>query len=850
MTVRVGDSETDDTPIRVLCLPYAGGGASFFKAWRRSERSAVDFIGVQLPGRENLVRLPLARSVAEAVDAVLPWCEEQLALPGPVCLFGHSSGAVLAFELARRIDVLAPGRVSRLFVSGSAAPWLGRPGKVTGLPDEEFVTAVQSNAGAAHPALAEPRLRSLVLPPLRADVQMHEEYEAPFGTTTEVPITAIRGAQDALISGTAAKEWAHATRADFDYVEVPGEHMYVMGARNTLIDLVSSYRNVIDRTQRSEVRETIRAGQGAGATVRMPDSIPEVFANVASAAGDRVAITGGGAGLTYAALDDASRTAASSLVARGVQPGERVGVCMERTPDAVVAFLGVLRAGACYVPLDPTHPPARRAYMAADADLTLVITNVPEIELPSTVGVITVEDLLGAPATQPLPVVEGDAPAYVIYTSGTTGQPKGTVIPHRNVLALVAATRSVLRYTEADVWTVFHSFAFDFSVWEIWGCLLSGARLVMVPYWTSRTPAAFVQLLRDERVTVLSQTPSAFVNLIPAVLARDETLALRMVVFGGEALRLPTLVPWISRVPLTACRLVNMYGITETTVHVTFHDVTAEDLAANSRSVGRPLPGWSVSVRDGDGRILPFGEAGEICVGGAGVATGYLGLPELTEARFPIDPSAGTRYYRSGDLGRLSADGTLEHLGRIDDQVKIRGYRVELGEIRATLLSHPAIRDAVVAFHDDDTGGEIRAYLVAAEEVRTTDLRRWLRKALPDYMIPARVRTVAALPLTPNGKADLAALAALDAAGELGDQSAPVIEAAAPVSPEEAVLRIWSGEFGRDGARHDFFDLGGTSLQALKIASALTDLGGQVVVPRDIYLHPTVEELSKFMIGR
>jgi surfactin synthase thioesterase subunit len=229
-------------PIRLLCLPFAGGGAGFFRAWQRLDASVVDFIGVQLPGRENLIRQPHPTSVAEAVNAVLPACVERLAAPGPACLFGHSSGAVIAFELARRLDELAPGRVERLFVSGSASPWLGRPGRATGLPDDEFVAAVQDFAGATHPALAEPRLHSVVLPPLRTDVRIHEEYRVPFGTATDTPITAIRGTGDALISAGAAKDWEQATRSDFDYVELPGEHMYLLEQRTALVELVTAYR--------------------------------------------------------------------------------------------------------------------------------------------------------------------------------------------------------------------------------------------------------------------------------------------------------------------------------------------------------------------------------------------------------------------------------------------------------------------------------------------------------------------------------------------------------------------------------------------------------------------------------
>jgi amino acid adenylation domain-containing protein len=594
----------------------------------------------------------------------------------------------------------------------------------------------------------------------------------------------------------------------------------------------------------SEVADVLRAGRGPDLAAPMAGSVPAAFAAIAAVNGERVAVTGDGGSLTYAELDETSSAVASALVARGMRRGERVGVCMQRTPRAVVALLAVLRAGGCYVPLDPAHPPARRAYVAADAGLRSVITDGDAGELPAGVSALSLDELTsGATALPSPPVGAGDA-AYVIYTSGTTGDPKGTVIPHRNVMALLAATRPAMHLDTSDVWSGFHSFAFDFSVWEIWGCLLTGGRLVVVPYWTARTPAAFALLLRDEGVTVLSQTPSAFVNLIPAVLDGDVPRDLRLVVFGGEALRRPALVPWIRHVPLSACRLINMYGITETTVHVTCHEITAADVVANSRSVGRALPGWSVSVRSAGGRVLPFGVAGEICVGGVGLARGYLGRPELTHERFPVDPATGERYYRSGDLGLLRPDGTVEHFGRLDDQVKIRGYRVELGEIRAALLDDPGVRDAVVSFRETGDGGEIHAFVVA-DGLSAADLRRRLGAKLPGYMIPAGMRKVAALPLTANGKADLAALMAQDD----GDQGRPrIVAVAGPTSsPEVAVRQVWDDVLGAADPEDDFFSLGGTSLQALKIASALNGLGIRAVEPRDIYMNPTLEDLTAFL---
>jgi acyl-coenzyme A synthetase/AMP-(fatty) acid ligase len=394
------------------------------------------------------------------------------------------------------------------------------------------------------------------------------------------------------------------------------------------------------------------------------------------------------------------------------------------------------------------------------------------------------------------------------------------------------------------VWTLFHSLAFDFSVWEMWGCLLTGGRLVVVPHWTARTPAQLAKLLRDHGVTVLSQTPSAFARLVHPLVDGGELAGLRLVVFGGEALRTPMLVDWLRHVPLAHCRLVNMFGITETTVHVTWHDVTAADVVANACPVGRALPGWSVTVRSPQGRILPFHVPGEICVGGAGLAIGYHGRPDLTAERFPTDPPSGHRYYRSGDLGRLRPDGVLEHLGRLDDQIKIRGYRVGLGEIRACLLAADGVRDAVVAFHDNEEGGAVHAYVVAAGPVSVPGLRRVLGRWLPDYMVPATLHVVASIPLTPNGKADLAALAE-QAAGAAA--LAEPETAGDPLDPSGALSRVWRRLFGAGSESENFFDLGGSSLQALKLTVELAELGPWRLDPRDVYLNPTLEDLTNLL---
>ena len=357
--------------------------------------------------------------------------------------------------------------------------------------------------------------------------------------------------------------------------------------------------------------------------------------------------------------------------------------------------------------------------------------------------------------------------AYMIYTSGSTGGPKGVVVSHYNVLRLFAATKSWFDFSQRDIWTLFHSYAFDFSVWELWGALLHGGRLVVVPYFVSRTPDAFRELLHREGVTVLNQTPSAFRQLmfVEESAGEAERLNLRLVIFGGEALEPQTLRPWVERYGDERPQLVNMYGITETTVHVTYRRIRMADLESGHRSViGDAILDLQVYVLDQYQQPVPLGVAGELCVAGDGLARGYLHQPELTAERFLPDPfgsSAGARLYRSGDLARQLSDSEIEYLGRIDQQVKIRGFRVEPGEIEATLNEHSAVRESVVIAHEEATGDKrLVAYVVArdGEPFSAEDLRNHLQQMLPDYMLPAVFVEMKALPLTLNGKIDRRAL--------------------------------------------------------------------------------------------
>ncbi|HEX7242024.1 MAG TPA: amino acid adenylation domain-containing protein, partial [Longimicrobiaceae bacterium] len=534
---------------------------------------------------------------------------------------------------------------------------------------------------------------------------------------------------------------------------------------------------------------------------------------------------------------------AGVLRGAGVGPETLVGLCVERSLETVVGILGILGAGGAYVPLDPDYPAERLAYLLEDSGVRVLVTREAVAgKLPEFGGrVVMVDQALDSPS-------EGAEAtphnlAYVIYTSGSTGRPKGVAVTHANVLRLFDATEEWFGFGPDDVWTLFHSYAFDFSVWEIWGALLHGGRLVVVPWETSRDPEAFRRLLAEERVTVLSQTPSAFRQLVRADAATGSELALREVVFGGEALEPGSLRPWTERHGLERPRLVNMHGITETTVHDSFRPVSPADVEAGSASpLGRPLPDGRLYVLDGAGELAPVGVPGELCVAGAGVARGYLGRAELTAERFVPDPfsgEAGARMYRSGDRVRRRADGELEYLGRTDFQVKVRGFRIEPGEIEAVLLEH--VREAVVMVREDAPGQRrLVAYVVADGPADAAELRARAAERLPDHMVPSAFVLLDALPLTANGKTDRRALPAPD------EESVARGEFVAPRDAKEAALAaVWRDvlRLDRVGVHDNFFELGGDSILSIQVISRAARAGVRLT-PRQVFQHQTVAELA------
>ena len=482
--------------------------------------------------------------------------------------------------------------------------------------------------------------------------------------------------------------------------------------------------------------------------------------------------------LSYGELNARANQLAHHLRTLGVGPDSRVAVCVERSVEMVVAILATLKAGGAYVPLDPTYASERLGLTLADSRPAVVLIDATGRQAlgPIEAGASKVLDLqvdaahwAGASHDNLDLQHAGLRPqhlAYVIYTSGSTGLPKGVMVEHAQVTRLFEATRAWFDFSSRDTWSLFHSFGFDFSVWELWGALLHGGRLVIVPIATARSPSEFYELLCEQGVTVLNQTPSAFQQLIAAQAHSTSKHRLRYIIFGGEALELHTLRPWYERNDEHATQLVNMYGITETTVHVTYLALQAADAEQQGRRArsGGAHPGpAAVCVLDRQRQPVPVGVSGELYVGGAGVARGYLNQPELTAQRFIEDPFvAGGRLYKTGDLGRWLADGSIEYLGRNDFQVKIRGFRIELGEIEAQLARVEGVREVVVmARAQPDEPGEKRlvAYYTG-ESLSAEQLREHATDSLPQYMVPAAFVRLERMPLTPNGKLDRKALPA------------------------------------------------------------------------------------------
>ncbi len=648
--------------------------------------------------------------------------------------------------------------------------------------------------------------------------------------------------------------------------------------KNLLLDIVDDCSQRIGELKMLDVderRRQIEVWNSKQITCLSDRCVHELIEAQVEANPEAIAIVFDDQQLTYRELNTRANSLSHRLIELNVGPDVLVGLAVERSLEMIVGILAILKAGGAYVPLDPSYPSERLAYMVRDSGIRLLLTsrasrhimlsddalkNYLSLALP-VIAVLDIDspETYTGNETNPAVSVHTDNLAYVIYTSGSTGNPKGALLPHANILRLFKATEHWFGFDRNDTWTLFHSYAFDFSVWEIFGALLYGGRLVIVPHNVSRSPDEFYALLCRAGVTVLNQTPSAFKQLIQVALsAQNQSHHLRYVIFGGEALDVQSLAPWFQRFGARTPQLINMYGITETTVHVTYRPLALNDLDILASPIGERIPDLSWYLLNEDMHNIATGCTGELFVGGAGLARGYHGRPALTAQRFIPDPfdTKGGRLYRTGDLVRYRRDNEVEYIGRIDHQIKIRGFRIEIGEIEARLQADVSIREAVVMACEIAGHLQLVAYVVPAD-VAVIDayhhqqrefmgsVKSALKTHLPDYMVPAYIIVLDKFPLTSNGKFDRKALPTPDSNALQQTYKAPQTKL------ERCIADIWQQllRIERVGLSDNFFELGGHSILAIEFISQLRKREGIELRLQDFLANSVLGELCQHLSG-
>lgn len=560
---------------------------------------------------------------------------------------------------------------------------------------------------------------------------------------------------------------------------------------------------------------------------------------------NNIAVTFKDKSITYKELNSKANKLAIILKEKGIKNGTKVAIRINKSIEMIIGILAIIKVGASYVPIDLSYPKERVEFIIKDSNAKLLITNkksnlykdiidcyeIEEKELENYIGENVKSD------------INPDDIIYIIYTSGSTGTPKGAMIKHRNVVRLLKNDKFLFDFNDKDVWTMFHSVAFDFSVWEMYGALLYGGKLVLVAEDIAKDPVKFLELLRKEHVTVLNQTPTYFYNLLDCELKnKNNNLKIRYIIYGGEALKPNLIKGWKEKYNFT--KLINMYGITETTVHVTFKELADENFISSDSNIGKAIPTLKVYILDKKQRLLPIGIEGEICVAGEGVCKGYLNRDELTKQKFIVSPfNKNEILYRSADSGYVGENGDLYYIGRIDTQVKVRGFRVELGEIETKLLRHPAIGKCVVlADKKSDKDSHLVAYIVCKKDVKIDELKEYLKPLLPPYMIPNYFVKIDKIPLNSNGKIDRKYLKTLDYTIE---QKHEYIK---PRNEFEKILvNIIQKELNINtiGIDDDLLELGIDSLSFMRITASLLEKNYEINI-QAFYEYKTIRNISDY----
>jgi len=628
--------------------------------------------------------------------------------------------------------------------------------------------------------------------------------------------------------------------------------------RATILKFINAFRRIVEQViewpdmtiaeielvsieEKSQLLQTLNY---SGTTYLKDRSVISAFETQVRRSPRSVAVEFGSESITYGELNARANVLGRHLVSRGVQPGRIVGLFLDRSVNMIIAILGVLKAGGTYLPIDAASPDSRVEMMLQDCNAILLITTT---ELTGTLNTAVDRVLIDAfegdayPATDTnIALPEGNV-CYVIYTSGTTGKPKGVMVTQENLMSLFFNEGFRFDFGHNDVWTMFHRYCFDFSVWEMYGALLFGGRLVLVSAADSVDPSAFRQILKEKGVTVLNQTPTAFYNLSHEEQKFSDRLEVRYVIFGGEKLTPRILRDWHEKYPET--RLINMFGITETTIHVTYKEISVKDIESNRSVIGKPLPAVLACVLDKNGHLAPKGFPGELYVGGSGVSAGYINDPELTARKFIDNPfQKGDTLYRTGDLVRINDEDELEYITRIDNQVQVKGFRIELGEIETALTSYRHIKEARVVCAERSGVPYLIAYYIADTEIKPSFLRQLLASSLPAYMIPAYFVRIDKMPLTVNGKVSIGHLPA-PAADNREDGQTPATK------DQVRMSGIWAQVLGLDhiGVNDNFFASGGDSIMAIRLVNGINKAFVKTIMVADIYNFQTIAELCGYM---
>ncbi len=852
-----------DAAVRLFCFPHGGGGPQVYRDWAEALPETIEVYAVSLPGRGARIREPLIRGMEELTAALLEGMRDFL--DKPYAFFGHSVGALVAWELGRRIHAAGHPVPLRVFASAHTAPDRAADGEgMHRLSDEELVRIIRRLGLVPEEALESDELTALMLPPIKADFAVSETYRFVEGIPLPVPVTALGGREDDLVSEEDLRAWERHTEGGFEVRLFDGGHFYTQTHQEALLTFIA------ERTEADLRGLPLSILEGPREAYPSDRCLHDLFREQVVETPDRPAVSDIRRTLGFRELDEATDLLARYLQREGVGVDAIVGIFMESSVEYVTAYLGILKAGGAYMPLETEYPPALLQRVLKKADPVVVLTTprfrdrLPESWRRAGRVFTLDDDWERRLQAEDLPVLDAegrprpdpDSLAYCVMTSGTTGEPKGIVCPHRGSVNAYTWRYRHLPYEDDE-----REACNVFFVWEVIRPLLQGIPSHVIPDDVIYDPPRLVDFLSARRITRVLFTPSLLEQILntPDLDLAERLPDLRIVYLNGEVVPVALRNRFYQRLPWV--RLINDYSISEC------HDVCTYDLAdvdprlsPKVAPLGPPMANVRVYVLDDDFQPVPRGMLGEVYVGGDSVARGYLDDPEKTAERFLPDPVKrdGSRVFRTGDLGRVLPNGHLEVVGRVQYMVKLRGYSIVLGAVETAICEHPAVNTAVVVTEDDPETGQpeaLVAYVVGngtvPDDALEKDLRPFLKERLPHYAIPSVFIPIESLPLHEvTGKLDRKKLPKPSEARRRAKK------APAAVAPEDHLERLVAETWSEvlkvdviDGDDH-FFDLGGHSLLAIRASTGLSRRLGITVSVIDIFEHPSVKLLAAHLRER